>query len=85
LFFLWARKLRSSIWNNLKHCDLLDEFEKKKCNPGFYPKRKCIVYERWGTKKLNRECYPIDQKCKKKSKNDEDFKRCVETEKKEID
>ena len=78
--------LKSSIWRSLKDCDLLDEFDKKKCNPGFYPKRTCIVInKRWGEKEIRRECYAIDQECRKKSKNDEDFKKCVETEKKQID
>ena len=53
----------------------------KKCNPGFYPKRTCIVINRFfHDKDIKRECYPIHQEFKK-SKNVEDFKKFVATKK----
>ena len=81
----WVEVLKSYIWRGLKDCNLLDEFDKKKCDPGFYPKRTCLGNKRMDNLNLKRECYPIDEECKKKSKNDEDFKRCLELEKKLID
>jgi len=86
-FVYGIKSLKSSIWRSLKNCDLLDEFDHKKCNPGFYPKRKCHLYNRqlYPTKGIIRECYPIHQECKKKTKNDADFKACVVREKEQID
>ena len=71
--------LKSNIWRNLKDCNLLDEFDKKKCETGFFPKRTCLVNKiRTGDLNLKREFFPIDEEFKKKSKKDEDFKRCLE-------
>ena len=85
-YFYGIKGLKSLIYSAIEKCKLLDEFEYKKCNPGFYPKRTCIVVNRdFGDKNIIRSCYPIHQECKKKTKNDEEFKRCMETEKKQID
>ena len=78
--------LKTSIYDALKKCNLVDEFDYKKCMPGFYAKRTCQVFrELIVSRDIVRECYPIHQVCKRKTKNDEDFKRCVIKEKEQID
>ena len=81
-----SNHLKTLIYNALKKCNLVDEFDYKKCMPGYYPKRICQVYTQLiRTTSIIRSCYPIHQECKKKTKNDEDFKRCVIREKEQID